>query len=172
MPGIIRCYHHIDLTVNGIRNAGFGSVFYPVHETAILGGGMLIPGRELVIRPSEKVEVWNWWQTRGFELFAIRVIGGGYLNIAWQVQQVNNENEQVPSGNPVWHHASKSCADVLVIDSDRCMSHSSPSVVASDSSNMPALWSDDSAYNGVISRIVAWNRSTQSEVRASIYVVQ
>lgn len=171
MAGTIRAYHGLDLVVNGETKQGFGSMHAPIHEVSITAGTAQVV-REIVIPANSKVTIWEWAQTRGFELLSFRIKGTGYLRVAWQVKTVTSPTDETPNDEPVWNHASKSCVDSFSLDSDRVYTHATDATVSGDTAGEPSLWASGTKVNGVVSKVMVWNEDTTNSVTIVLFVVQ
>lgn len=172
MSATIRSYDALDIVAGGAQQPGFGSMHVPIHEATITGGTNIIPGRQIPIPAGEKVVIWEWADTSGFESFKFRIIGAGFLRVAFLVEQTTNgEVDETPNGKPVWMHLNKSCVNAFSLDSDRCLSHDTDATVDGDTAGEPTLWSASSTFEGVISKVMVWNIGTDT-VNIEMHVIQ
>lgn len=170
MAGTIKVYSAVDAVVDGVNLPTFGSMVTPIKEAAITGGKrrLRLP---FVVPFGQRISLWSWADTRGFDYAEIRLPKGGYLNLAWSVQNVNSEAFQSPTGAKQWNFKDMSCVSPHAFDSDRAYWLSSTSTYAGDTGGEPALWLDGTKVLGVISEFQVRNPSADTDVEGEIYII-
>lgn len=180
MAAVIKVYHAVDLTVDGVVVESAGSMLDPIKTATLTGDGKRRLVRPLVIPADDSdnpgtdgvITAWTWDQTQGFEYLAIVVRGSGFLRVAYRVEPVTSEADQTPTGaSKMWHHRSASCIAPCAFDSDRVLHNAVSADVTGDTADIPTLFTDAGTVDGVISRIVLWNEDTEDDVLADLYVV-
>jgi len=174
MSTTIRRYAMTVLDTEG-RLLRHGQRDSPFAERTVSGSRRTIDDQQTVPKNDGTATLYDWTTHGPFELFAARIVGDGYLDLALFLDEPTDAagGDLTPSGNaPTWIHLELSCLAEFQLDTDEADVHATPASYVADNAGVPALWTDPTRKAGKVYKIMALNRSTSDDVLVRTLVVQ
>jgi len=161
------------VVVDGGSRRVIGDLDAPISEQTIPGTYMDGEYR-ITLAPGEKRMLWEYTRQRDFEKLDVRIIGDGYLSMAWLVDRpVSASNLNPSTSYRRVRHLDLSCGDVLTLNSDQGLMHATQSLDNGfdGASYLPSAWQDAGVESGKLYAVFAWNRSSTASVQVGVTVL-
>lgn len=173
MAAEIVVYNSVVLTVNGEAFPDFGSLVVPVKgEVASITDGEGAILRRVRVPAGESVTPWEWADTEGFTLMAIKVEGGdGFVQVALRYNAPTSTDDLTPTGSiNHWKDRSLSCVGVAMWDTERAYIHATAATAVGETSDIPTVWGNGSKVLGVADRLAILNEGDEDVVVTMLVV--
>lgn len=176
MAAELSVYTAVTLAIDGKPWPDFGTIRASVKgTTTALTGGANPVHRRVLVPAATKVTVWEWADTEGFALLAIRPVGGaGFVQIGLRYNAPTSDTDPTPTGTlHHWIDVSKSCVDQFSLDSDRRYIHATAAteVAQSGSGTYPGVWDEAGRVYGVCDAIAVFNENADDACYVDVLVI-
>lgn len=181
MAAEVNVYHNLGLTVDGQPIDTMAILANPVHGGPVaVDDGRFTFVRIIELQPSEKRNIWEWAQTKGFSYVEIRPwappgeVAEGFVQIGLRYNPATSADDLTPvAGTDHWKEISKSCVGVWATDTERAYLHNTPlnEVQESGSGTYPGVWDEAGRFLAVCDAISLNNENDQDPVSFVLIVV-